>query len=129
MSLHLPFWDGSPRPRPGLSDAQRLPRRHTASRAQNGVRVDPAGERRQAGRRGEREAHREHDLRRKGGRFDHLFVERRKRAPAITTTAIPATKTQSPHQRSRLTRPTTMRIAETTAIRVRNGWAITRDGI
>src|ERR1035437_2244120 len=61
------------------------------------------------------------DLRRKGGRFDHLFVRRRKRAPATTSTAIPATKTQSPHQRSRFTRPTTMRIAETTASRVKNG--------
>ena len=55
----------------------------------------------------------------KRGRFDHLFVRRRKRAPATTSTAIPATKTQSPHHMSRLTRPTKMRIAETTASRVK----------
>jgi hypothetical protein len=57
----------------------------------------------------------------KRGRFDHFFVRRRKRAPATTRTAIPATKTQLPHHMSLLTRPTTMRIAETTAIRVKNG--------
>lgn len=60
---------------------------------------------------------------------DHLVVRRTYRAPATTSTAMPATKTQLPHQRRRLTRPTTMRIAEITASRVRNGWAVTRGGV
>src|SRR5450759_522800 len=62
----------------------------------------------------------------KRGRFDQRLA-RNTRAPATTRTANPATRTQLPHHMSWLTRPTTMRIAETTASRVASGRDIARD--
>src|ERR1035437_5579277 len=62
----------------------------------------------------------------KRGRFDQRLA-RKTRAPATTSTANPATRPQLPHHMSWLTRPTTMRIPETTASRVASGRDIARD--